>query len=81
MTGVQGRKTKGRGCGVALCVNDELEWKEMRRDEMGETEFFWVKITVGKKGTRGSLGRVSWVCYRPPGSGLDMDRDPFHSLN
>ncbi|CAM4675033.1 unnamed protein product [Lepidochelys kempii] len=45
---------------------------------MDKTESVWAKITLGKKVTRASPEIVLGVCYRLPGSDLDMDRDLFN---
>ncbi|CAM4483694.1 unnamed protein product [Lepidochelys kempii] len=48
---------------------------------MDKTESVWAKITLGKKTTRACPGIVLGVCYRLPGSNLDMERDLFNVFN
>ncbi|CAM4673819.1 unnamed protein product [Lepidochelys kempii] len=48
---------------------------------MDKTEPIWAKITLGKKTTRAPPVIVLGVCYRPPGSNLDMDRALFNVFN
>ncbi|CAM4513742.1 unnamed protein product [Caretta caretta] len=86
-TGIEGYvlfrkdRNKGKGGGVALYINDEIECKEIRSDEMDMTESVWATIKLGKKTIRASPGIVLGVCYRPPGSNLDMDRALFNVFN
>lgn len=40
-------RTKGKGGGVALYVNGEVDCKEIRSDGMDES--VWVKITLGEE--------------------------------
>ncbi|CAM4534657.1 unnamed protein product [Lepidochelys kempii] len=84
-TGIEGSvlfrkdRNKGKGGGVALYINDEVDCKEIRSDGMDKTESVWAKITLGKKAIRASPGIVLGVCYKPPGS--DMGRDLFNVFN
>ncbi|CAM4590454.1 unnamed protein product [Lepidochelys kempii] len=48
---------------------------------MDKTESFWAKITLGKKTIIAFPGKVLGVCYRPPGSNLDMDRALLNVFN
>ncbi|XP_050792311.1 uncharacterized protein LOC127042868 [Gopherus flavomarginatus] len=86
-TGIEGYvlfrkdRKKGKGGGVALYINDEINCSEIRSDGMDKTESVWAKITLGKKATRASPEIVLGVCYRPPGSDWDMDRDLFNVFN
>uniref|UniRef100_K7EWV1 Endonuclease/exonuclease/phosphatase domain-containing protein n=1 Tax=Pelodiscus sinensis TaxID=13735 RepID=K7EWV1_PELSI len=86
-TGIEGYvlfrkdRNKGKGGGVALYIKDEVDCKEIKSDRMEKTESVWAKITLGKKTIRSSPGIVLGVCYRPPGSNLDMDRDLFNVFN
>uniref|UniRef100_K7F1V5 Endonuclease/exonuclease/phosphatase domain-containing protein n=1 Tax=Pelodiscus sinensis TaxID=13735 RepID=K7F1V5_PELSI len=86
-TGIEGYvlfrkdRNKGKGGGVALYINDEVDCKEIKSDGMEKSESIWANNTLGKKTIRSSPRIVLGVCYRPPGSNLDVDRDLFNVFN